>query len=248
MKKVLQKRMTFLDMKLLSLVTFMVISISGFSQSVGISPTGATTPNPAAGLDINFTNKGLLFPRLALVSTTSFAPLSAHIAGMLAYNTSTVSDVSPGIYYNNGTKWIPFFAKATAAGDIQYWDGTSWITIPAGLSGQTLQIDGSGVPVWVSGVLSTVNTIQLSAITSTTVTSGGIVLNDGGSTVTARGVCWATTSNPTISNNLTSDGTGIGSYPSSITGLSSGTLYYVRAYATTAAGTSYGNEFSFTTL
>ncbi len=248
MKKVFKKRLTFLDVKLFSLVTFLVISISGFSQTVGISPTGATTPNPAAALDVNFTDKGFLFPRLALESTTSFAPLAAHVAGMLAYNTSTVSDVSPGIYYNNGTKWIPFFAKSTSAGDIQYWDGSNWITIPIGLPGQTLQMNGSGIPVWVTGVLSSVNTIPSSAITSTTVTSGGIVMNDGGSTVTARGVCWATTSNPTIANNLTSDGTGIGSYTSNITGLNSGTLYYVRAYATSSVGTSYGNLYSFTTL
>ena len=248
MKKVLKKRRTFIDKTILSLVTFMVISITGFSQSVGISPTGATPPNSTAGLDLNFTDKGLLIPRIALVSTTSFTPLTAHVAGMLVYNTSTVSDVNPGLYYNNGTKWIVFFAKAIAAGDIQYWDGTDWISIPAGLPGQTLQIIGSGVPVWVSGVLPTVNTIQLTSITSTTVISGGIVMNDGGSTITARGVCWATSSNPTILNNLTSDGAGIGSFSSNITGLISGTLYYVRSYTTTASGISYGNEFSFKTL
>ena len=238
----------YIDKKLLILVTFMVISIAGFTQSVGFSATGPSVPNPASGLDLNFIDKGLLFPRVALESSASFAPLTAHVAGMLVYNTSSISDVTPGLYYSNGTNWIPFFTKATSAGDIQYWDGSSWVSIPVGLPGQTLQIIGSGVPIWVSGLQSTVITVLLTDISTSSVTSGGIVMNDGGANITNRGVCWSTSPNPTISNNLTSDGTGIGSYQSTITGLSTGTMYYIRAYATSSAGTSYGNEFSFTTL
>ena len=58
--------------------------------------------------------------------------------------------------------------------------------------------------------------------------------------VTERGVCWTTGLNPTISDNRTSDGTGTGSFTSTITGLNSGTTYYVRAYATNSVGTGYG--------
>ena len=65
--------------------------------------------------------------------------------------------------------------------------------------------------------------------------------------VTARGVCWSTTPNPTTANSFTSDGTGTGPYVSSLTGLTLGTTYYVRAYATNSAGTAYGNEIVFTT-
>ena len=75
----------------------------------------------------------------------------------------------------------------------------------------------------------------------------GIVISDGGLEVTARGVCWSTEQNPTITNSKTSNGTGIGQYISNITGLNPDTKYYVRAYATNSIGTSYGNEFSFTT-
>lgn len=66
--------------------------------------------------------------------------------------------------------------------------------------------------------------------------------------VTARGVCWSTSQNPTVSGSHTTDGSGTGSFTNSITGLSSGTTYYVRAYATNSAGTAYGNEVGFTTV
>ncbi|MCX6245991.1 MAG: right-handed parallel beta-helix repeat-containing protein, partial [Bacteroidetes bacterium] len=93
-----------------------------------------------------------------------------------------------------------------------------------------------------------VTTSPVTNIAQTTATSGGNVTSDGGAAVTARGVCWGTGTCPLITGNHTSDGTGTGSFVSSIAGLTAGTLYYVRAYATNSAGISYGNEFSFTTL
>jgi uncharacterized protein (TIGR02145 family) len=97
-------------------------------------------------------------------------------------------------------------------------------------------------------VFPAVSTTAVSAITSTTATSGGNVLSDGGAPVTARGVCWSTSSGPTIAlPTKTSNGNGTGTFTSSITGLSLGWTYFVRAYATNSAGTAYGNEISFTT-
>ena len=95
--------------------------------------------------------------------------------------------------------------------------------------------------------LPTVATNSVSAITQTSATSGGIITNDGGTSVTARGVCWSTTQNPTISNSKTIDGWGTGSFTSSLTGLTAGTTYYVRAYATNNLGTAYGKNVSFVT-
>jgi uncharacterized protein (TIGR02145 family) len=91
----------------------------------------------------------------------------------------------------------------------------------------------------------TTNTVQ--SISSNSAVCGGNVTTDGGGTVTARGVCWSTSQNPTIANNKTYDGSGLGSFTSNITDLSPETTYYVRAYATNAAGTSYGDQVSFTT-
>ncbi len=93
----------------------------------------------------------------------------------------------------------------------------------------------------------TVTTTSISSITSTSSMGGGNVTSNGGATVTARGVCWSTNHNPTISNSKTTDGTGNGSFTSSISGLVENTTYFVRAYATNSQGTAYGNEISFTT-
>ena len=78
--------------------------------------------------------------------------------------------------------------------------------------------------------------------------SSGTVGADGGASVTARGVCWSTTTNPTIANSKTTDGTGTGTFTSAITGLTSGTTYYVRSYATNSVGATYGPQVSFTSL
>lgn len=94
----------------------------------------------------------------------------------------------------------------------------------------------------------TVTTTSVSSISYNTATGGGNVTSDNGHSVTARGVCWSTSSNPTISDSHTSDGTGTGSFTSSITGLSEGTTYHVRAYATNSEGTAYGSDITFTTL
>ena len=93
----------------------------------------------------------------------------------------------------------------------------------------------------------TVTTSSVSNITQTSAACGGNVTSNGGATVTARGVCWSTSQNPTVSNSHTTDGSGTGSFTSSITGLTASTTYYVRAYATNSAGTSYGEQKSFTT-
>jgi len=95
--------------------------------------------------------------------------------------------------------------------------------------------------------LSTVTTDTAASISETTAISGGNITSDGGSTVTARGVCWNTSPDPTTSDNKTVDGSGFGNFVSNLSGLTSGTTYYLRAYATNNVGTAYGNQVSFTT-
>ncbi len=95
--------------------------------------------------------------------------------------------------------------------------------------------------------LPALTTASVSSITQTTAECGGTITSDGGAAVTARGVCWSTNPTPTIADNKTIDGSGTGSFISSITALTGNTLYYVRAYATNSAGDGYGNEVSFAT-
>lgn len=90
-----------------------LFTFSGFSQ-VGI---GTTNPNPNALLDIDAstTTGGLLLPRVSLSNSTSFAPMSGHVAGMTVYNTATAGDVTPGYYYNDGAQWVRLAADAPSS-------------------------------------------------------------------------------------------------------------------------------------
>jgi len=133
--------------------------------------------------------------------------------------TSSISGLTPGTTY---------YLKAYAINEI----GTAY-------SSQSIFITLALAPV--------LTTTDLSVITSTTANSGGNIINDGGAAITVRGVCWSTNQNPTIADSKTADGTAAGSFASSISGLTPGATYYVRAYATNSIGTGYGNQITATT-
>lgn len=92
-----------------------------------------------------------------------------------------------------------------------------------------------------------VNTVEPTSISSTTAVSGGTLSNTTGATILAKGVCWATYPNPSLSDQHTDEGAGISDFTSTLYGLSTGTTYYVRAYITTSTGTTYGYAQTFTT-
>jgi hypothetical protein len=121
----------------------------------------------------------------------------------------------------------------SVGGELQVYSGGMWRNLMGGVAATT------------TPTLSA--TTVASLITSSTATSGGNVVNDGGSTITARGVCWSTSQNPTTANSKTTDGGTTGTFVSSLSNLTTFTTYYVRAYATNATGTTYGTEVSFTT-
>ncbi len=109
-------------------------------------------------------------------------------------------------------------------------------------------IDNVSIASGTSTTTPTVTTTAATSITASSATSGGNVTADGGATVTERGICYATTANPTTANTKVAGGTGTGTFTANMTGLAAGTLYYVRAYAINANGTAYGAQQSFTTL
>jgi uncharacterized protein (TIGR02145 family) len=95
----------------LLVLAFIVMSAASVNAQVRIG--GDVDPNESAILDLNADdnvtnsgNLGLALPRVALVSTASFAPLKAHVNGMIVYNIATDGDVTPGTYYNDGSKWV----------------------------------------------------------------------------------------------------------------------------------------------
>ena len=134
--------------------------------------------------------------------------------------TSSITSLSPGTLY---------YVRSYATNSV----GTSY--------GEQISFN-SATPLTLAA------TTAASSIANTTATSGGDISSDGGSAVTARGIVWGTTTNPTTAlTTKTTDGTGTGTFTSSLTGLTPATTYYVRSYATNAIGTVYGAEISFTT-
>jgi len=97
-------------------------------------------------------------------------------------------------------------------------------------------------------VVPIITTNAVTDLTGNSATSGGAIVWNGGSAIIASGVCWSTSQNPTTSDSKTTDNASSGSFNSSISGLSSGVTYYVRAYATNGTHTTYGMQLSFTTL
>lgn len=97
---------------------YLMLFINGIlNGQVGI---GTDTPNADALLELNSSDKGLILPRLNLVSLTNFSPLTAHVAGMIVYNTANVNNVSPGLYYNNGTSWVRMTTNVPRVGDVKH--------------------------------------------------------------------------------------------------------------------------------
>ena len=96
--------------------------------------------------------------------------------------------------------------------------------------------------------LPVVTTAAVKDVTKVSATSGGEVTYDGGGTVTARGLAWGTSANPTITDSKIDGGAGLGAFVSNLTSLTIFTTYHVRAYATNSAGTAYGSNITFTTL
>jgi hypothetical protein len=145
----------------------------------------------------------------------------------------TSDGVGTGIFTSNLTALTPntkYYIKAYATNS----EGTSY--------GNEVSFTTSPI------VLATLTTVAINSISPSSAESGGNIIETGGGSITARGVCWNTSSNPTTANNKTTDGSGSGSFTSNITGLQPGTTYHIRAYATNNAGTAYGNDLTFATM
>lgn len=158
---------------------------------------------------------------------------------------SQLLSVPYALYASNG---LP---SGNSPGDLLYWNGTKWVTVPAGANGSTLTLC-NGVPTWggCGGVVigsPTVSTINVSGVSATSATFYGEVTSDGGAAVTSRGFCYSTSPNPTVSNGTVTVGSGTGTFNSTISILSASTTYYVRAFAVNSNGTSYGTQISFNT-
>jgi len=211
----------------------------------------------AYGSEITFTTASAALPELTTTAITSITKTSAVSGGNITSEGGTPV-TARGVCWNVAS-------GPTVALSTKTTDGTgsgSFASSITGLSANTIYYVrayatnaggtayGNEISFTTSpevAVAPTVTTAEVTSVTPNSAISGGDVTNEGGAPVTARGVCWHTSANPTIINSKTTDGTGSGSFVSNLTNLNPGTTYYVRAYATNSAGTSYGNEHSFTT-
>jgi uncharacterized protein (TIGR02145 family) len=196
------------------------------------------------------------------------------VTGMPKVTTTAVSDVDDVSASSGGNVTYDGGATITARGvcwstshdpdinDDHTTDGSGLGTFISSITGLTpgteyfvrayaTNINGTAyggeVSFTTSSTLPTVTTASVSGIGQNSATGGGNVTDIGGSSVTAKGVCWSTSTGPDISDDHTTDGTGAGVFVSSISGLTPGTEYFVKAYATNSAGNAYGDEVSFTT-
>ena len=209
----------------------------------------------AYGEEVNFTTNAIGMPTVTTANVTNVTQTTATCGGNVTadggstvtargvcWSTSQNPTVS-GSHTTDGTGTGSFTSSITGLTQGLTYYVRAYATNSAGTSyGEQKTFTTNSVN------LPTVTTNSVTNVQQTTATCGGNVTADGGSTVTARGVCWSTSQNPTVSGSHTSNGTGTGSFTSSITGLSPNTTYYVRAYATNSAGTAYGNQMTFTTL
>lgn len=185
-----------------------------------VTYTSATLGATVSGDGGNaITERGVVWATSANPTTTAYLGKQSS-AGTTGVFTISASGLTPGATYH-------YRGYAINTNGTSYTSDTTFVT------------DSYSAP--------TVTTTIASLISYTTATSGGNVTSDGGQAITSRGVCWSTSADPTTAGAKTTDGTGTGSFSSSLTGLSNNQTYHYRAYAINSVGTSYGTDLTFKT-
>ena len=207
--------------------TVTITTLDGLPVLVTSEVTGITAKSAISGGNIT-SDGGAPITARGVVWSTSQNPTVETNQGITSNGTGTGSFTSNLTNLQPGTV---YYVRAYATNSIG--------TVYGNQQNFTTQ---DGLPI--------LTTTAVTSITATTAISGGNITSDGGFAVTARGVVWSTTQNPTTTSNqgITSNGTGTGSFTSNLTNLQPGTVYYVRAYATNSVGTTYGSQQTFTTL
>ena len=202
--------------------TFKTTSTAPSVRTLGSSELSATSAELSGEVtDDNgeiITERGFVWMKGSGTPTTSSSKLTAD--GTMGAFTATLTDLSPNQIYSYRAYAIN--SMGTSYGEVMTFE---------------IQVD-----------LPTVTTDEVTDITDFSAVSGGNVTADGGADILAKGIVWSRSKNPTVDlETKTDEGTGLGSFTSTMSNLTSGSTYYVRAYATNVAGTGYGEEMEFKT-
>ncbi|MCA0447318.1 MAG: hypothetical protein LCH54_13925 [Bacteroidetes bacterium] len=207
------------------------------------------------GSQLSFTTKAVSNPIVSTLTVTSIKISSANSGGTITveggasvtsrgvcWSTSQNPDISLATKTIDGIGTGSFISTLTGLNQNTTYYVRAYATNSGGKTGYGENVSFKTL------VVPTVNTLPITALKNSSASSGGVFGSDGGLPVTEKGIVWSTNEDPNISlPTKTSDGTGTGAFTSSITGLNPNTTYYVRAYATSNAGTGYGSQLSFTT-
>lgn len=208
----------------------------------------------AKGASLTFTTLAVQLPTVTTTAVTNITTTSATSGGNvtnngggnvtargIVYGTSVDPSLSNGAQQVLGGTGTGSFISTMNVTAGQTYHVRAFATNSAGTSyGQNLTFSTTSIQP------PSLSTNGASNISSNSAISGGNITSLGNGTLSQAGVCWNTTGNPTIANAKTTDGS-LGAFTSTIAGLNFNTRYFVRAYATNQAGTSYGNQIEFTT-
>ncbi len=232
----------------ISTITGLTAGTTYYARGYATNPAGTSY---SAG--ITFSTKAVL-PVITTSPVISISGTSAAGGGNITYDGGggitargvcwgpSANPTISGLKTNDGTGTGSFTSNITGLTPGVIYHVRSYATNSLGTS------YGSDITFSTLAILPTITTSPVTQITSLSAVGGGDVTSDGGSPVTARGICWSTSANPTTDDFKTTAGTGTGGFTADITGLTAGTSYHVRSYSTNNIGTSYGSDISFTTL
>jgi uncharacterized protein (TIGR02145 family) len=215
------------------------IGLTGPQGPIGL--TGLQGPQGAQGATGNI---GPVGPQ-GIPGTNGIGVTQTNVVGDSLFITLSNGQVLNAGHVRGTQGTIGGLQPGAQPGQLLYWNGTTWVSVPAGNHGQYLSYC-NGVPVW-GGCLPILSTSTAVDITSEFAKVGGIVLNDGGVAIVSRGVVYDTLPNPTTNNLSVGAGSGLGSFDCNLIRLNENKTYYVRAYATNSIGTGYGSQISFVT-
>lgn len=228
--------MNKVNITLITLTTLIIISCINSCKKLELTEITKIQTNPASEVGVNSATISAYFISLG-EDVTSFGHCCATSSNPLITDAKVLGEETSqaGEFQSTFSNLAPntrYFVRAYAMeGDIViYSHNEITFTTDEGISTPTVTTD------------------IVTNLSQTSATCGGEVTSNGGSSVTSRGVCWSKSQNPLVTDNSTVDGSGIGNFTSTLSGLLPGTNYYVRAYATNSAGTAYGQEKAFSTL